>query len=102
VDRVYKQDIPAARRTLEKLVEQFSRLDSKTDWTALRIEPLLDHAKTLERLLRRPRFSRETARLPRGVSMFHADLVYFRDNIKTLQAILASARKPRTIRKAET
>jgi hypothetical protein len=37
VDRVYKGDIPAARRALERLRAEFSRLDSKTDWKRLRV-----------------------------------------------------------------
>jgi hypothetical protein len=92
VDRVYKRDIPATRKALEKLITEFSRLDSKTDWKRLRVQPLLEHARSLERLLRSPRFARETSRLPRGVAMFRSDLVYFRDNIKALKAVLESAR----------
>jgi hypothetical protein len=88
VDRVYKEDIPASRRALEELNRQFSRLDSRTDWSKLRIEPLLEHARTLERLLRSPKFSRETSRLRRGVVMFYSDLVYFRENLKALKVIL--------------
>jgi hypothetical protein len=93
VDRVYKGDIPAARRALERLKAEFSRFDSKTDWRRLRIQPLLEHARSLERLLRSPRFARETSRLPRGVPMFRSDLVYLRENIRALRAILASERK---------
>lgn len=93
MDRVYKADIPAARKALQKLRAEFTRLDSKTDWASLRIDPLLEHAKALERLLRSSRFSRETSRLPRGVSMFRSDLVYLRENLKTLKAILDSDRK---------
>ena len=88
VDRTYKQDIPAASRALEQIKTEFSRFDSKTDWKNLRVQPLLEHARSLERLLRSPQFARETSRLPRGVPMFHSDLVYFRENIKTLKAIL--------------
>jgi hypothetical protein len=68
MDRSYKEDIPSMRRTLVKLKEEFSGVISTTDWTKLRIEPLLDHAKSLERLLRSPKFARETARLRRGES----------------------------------
>lgn len=88
MDKAYKQDIPAARKALEKLKVEFSHLDSKTNWKALRVEPLLQHARSLERLLQSPRFAQEVARLPRGVAMFHSDLVYFRENVKALRAVL--------------
>jgi hypothetical protein len=76
VDRSYKEDIPKNRRAIEQLKKEFLDVASTTDWTRLRIEPLLEHVKFLERLLRSPKFARETARLRRGVVMFHADLVY--------------------------
>jgi hypothetical protein len=88
MDRVYKEDIPQKRRELEELKRKFSAVTSTTDWTKLRIEPLLEHAKSLERLLRSPKFSRETSRLRRGVVMFHSDLVYLRENVKALNSIL--------------
>ena len=88
MDRSYKEDIPKIRRALEELRKEFSTVASTTDWTKLRIEPLLDHVKSLERLLRSPKFSRETARLRRGVVMFHSDLVYLRENVKALKKIL--------------
>lgn len=91
MDRSYKEDIPALRRALENLVQAFSDVDAKTDWRRLRIEPLLEHATRLERLLRSPKFARETARLPMGVSMFRSDLLYLRENVKTLKAILGKA-----------
>ena len=94
MDRSYKEDIPIMRRTLVELKEEFSGVISTTDWTKLRIEPLLDHAKSLERLLRSPKFARETARLRRGVVMFHSDLVYLRENVKALKKILEVERKP--------
>ena len=87
MDRSYKEDIPIMRRTLVKLKEEFSGVISTSDWTKLRIEPLLDHVKSLERLLRSPKFARETARLRRGVVMFHSDLVYLRVNVKALKEI---------------
>jgi hypothetical protein len=104
VDRVYKEDIPAARGALETLKAEFSDLDSRTDWTKLRIEPLLQHARSLEGLLRSPEFVRETTRLPMGVSMFHSDLVYLRENVRVLRAILRSERRslqerPQPVRK---
>src|SRR6201987_5614722 len=89
MDRSYKEDIPKTRSALEELEKEFSGVASTTDWTKLRIEPLLDHVKSLERLLRSPKFARETARLRRGVVMFHSDLVYLRQNVKTLKEILA-------------
>jgi len=93
MDRSYKEDIPRTRRALEELKKEFAGLASTTDWTKLRIEPLLDHAKFLERLLRSPKFARETARLRRGVVMFQSDLVYFRENIKALKEILEVERR---------
>jgi hypothetical protein len=63
MDRSYKEDNPRARRALEELKKEFSGVASTTDWTKLRIEPLLEHVKFLEQLLRSPKFSRETARL---------------------------------------
>jgi hypothetical protein len=88
MDRSYKEDIPGARRALEELKKEFSGVASATDWTKLRIEPLLGHVKFLERLLQSPKFARETARLRRGVAMFHSDLVYLRENVKALNNIL--------------
>jgi hypothetical protein len=94
MDRSYKEDIPKARRALAELKKEFSALASTTDWTKLRIEPLLDHVKSLERLLRSSKFARETARLRRGVVMFHSDLIYLRENVKALKEILAVERSP--------
>src|SRR5215470_15408528 len=93
MDRSYKEDIPKTRRALEELTKEFSGVASTTNWTKLRIEPLLDHVKSLERLLRSPKFARETARLRRGVVMFHSDLVYLRQNVKALKEILEAERK---------
>lgn len=93
MDRSYKEDIPKTKRALEELKKEFSGVASATDWTRLRIEPLLDHVKSLERLLRSPKFARETARLRRGVVMFHSDLVYLRENVKALKEILDVEKK---------
>lgn len=93
MDSVYTGDIPAARKALEKLKVDFSVLKSTTDWNTLRVAPLLEHARSLERLLRSPKFAREVTRLRRGVSMFLSDLIYFRDNIKELKVILKSESK---------
>ena len=93
MDRSYKEDIPKAKRALEELKKEFSGIASTTDWTKLRIEPLLDHVKFLERLLRSPKFARETARLRRGVVMFHANLIYLRENVRALKEILEAERR---------
>src|ERR1700739_57710 len=93
MDRAYKQDIPSVIKRLEGLRDAFATLDSKTDWTRLRIEPLLEHAKSLDRLIHARQFTRETTRLRRGVAMFHADLVYFRENLQGLKKVLESERK---------
>jgi hypothetical protein len=93
MNRSYKEDIPKAKRALEELKKEFSGIASTTDWTKLRIEPLLDHVKCLEQLLRSPKFVRETARLRRGVVMFHSDLVYLRENVKALKEILQVERR---------
>jgi len=88
MDRSYKEDIPKMKRALQELKKEFSGVASTTDWTKLRIDPLLDHMESLERVLRSPKFARETARLRQGVVMFHSDLVYLRENIKALKQIL--------------
>ena len=93
MDRSYKEDVPHAKRALEGLKKDFSGVASTTDWVRLRVEPLLGHVKALDRLLKSPKFARETARLRRGVVMFHADLVYLRENVKTLKRILEDERK---------
>ena len=93
MDRSYKEDIPRAKRALEELRNEFAGVASTTDWKKLRIEPTLDHVKSLERVLRSPKFARETVRLRRGVVMFHADLIYLRENVKALKEILAVEKK---------
>jgi hypothetical protein len=93
VDRVYKAGIPKLRNELARLKEEFSTLESGTDWTKLRVEPLLRHAEVLEGLLSQPDFAREYSRLRRGVVMFHSDLVYLRDNVKALKSTLESEKK---------
>jgi hypothetical protein len=95
MDRSYKEDIPKTKRALEELKKEFSGVASTTDWAKLRIEPLLNHVKSLERLLRSPKFARETARLRRGVVMFHPDLVYLRENVKALKQVLDVERRSR-------
>src|SRR5215467_14954700 len=95
MDRSYKEDIPKMKRALEELKKEFAGVASTTDWIKLRIEPLLDHVKCLARLLRSPKFARETARLRRGVVMFHSDLIYLRENVKALKEILKVERRSR-------
>ena len=90
VDRVYKNDLPELRKSLEKLREDFAHAGSKTDWPKLRIEPLLRHLESLEELLESEEFSQEISRLRKGVELFHSDLVYFRTNIKGLEKVLES------------
>jgi hypothetical protein len=92
VDKVYRNGLPELRNALEKLREDFTNLGSKTDWTKLRIEPLLRHLESLEELLGSGEFSRESSRLTKGVELFHSDLVYFRTNVKGLKKILQSER----------
>jgi predicted nucleic acid-binding Zn-ribbon protein len=92
VDRVYKNELPELRNALEKLREDFADLGSETDWTKLRIDPLLKHLESLEALLGAREFSREFSRLRKGVELFHSDLVYFRTNVKGLKKILQSGK----------
>lgn len=93
VDKAYKADIRRLKNTFIKLKEEFSSLDSGTDWTRLRIEPLLRHAEALEHLLNSPDFSNEFSRLRKGVVMFHSDLVYLRENVKALEKMLESEKR---------
>ncbi len=93
VDRVYKADIPRLKNALVKLKDEFSRLNSETNWTGLRIEPLLRHAEVLEHTLNSPEFSNEFSRLRKGVVMFHSDLVYLRENVRALEKMLKSEKK---------
>lgn len=90
VDRVYKGALPAFRKTLEQMRDEFSRLKPKTNWAKLRVEPLLKHVKELEQRLKSREFSGESSRLKNGVSQFHSDLVYLRQNVRWLEEILRS------------
>jgi len=98
VDRVYKAGLPRLRNALEELREAFSHVDSGTNWAELRIGPLLKHVESLERLLASEEFSEESARLRRGVRMFHSDLVYLRSNVEWLKEILQSKQTSRAKR----
>ena len=94
VDRVYKTDLPRLKRKLEELKEGFSKIGpSRTDWVGLRIDPLLRHADSLERLSRSEEFSEEFSHLRRGVALFRSDLVYLRGNVEALQKLLESERR---------
>jgi len=91
VDRVYKADLPRLRRDLEELRREFDNRDSSgTNWTRLRVEPLLKHLDSLQELVKSEEFSREFSRLRKGVVMFHSDLVYLRVNVKALRELLRS------------
>ena len=48
---------------------------------------------TLERLIYSDEFSGESSRLPRGVELFHSDLVYLSQNVKGLQKLLLSEKR---------
>jgi hypothetical protein len=94
VDRVYKEDLPRLRNKLENLRADFSELGpSGAIWAGLRIDPLLKHLDTLERLMHSEQFSGEFSRLTKGVELFHSDLVYLRQNVKGLQKLLLSERR---------
>lgn len=90
MDRVYKEDVPAAIEALEQLRAELTELTPRTDWIGLRIEPLLAHARALVAVMRSPRHARATTRLSRGVVMFRSDLIYLRDNLRSLRAIVAA------------
>ncbi len=102
VDRVYKSGLPALRKELERLRKDFSDLGSRTNWVRLRIDPLLDHVRSLERLMGSEGLSREGSRLTRGVEMFHSDLVYLRTNVRGLQKVLESEKGARVRSKKPT
>lgn len=93
VDRVHKGAFSGFRADLEELREDFTRIDSKKDWNRLRVEPLLNHVDSLEALIRSKRFATEVPRLRRGVSMFHSDLIYLRQNILELRRAFRLAQK---------
>ena len=94
VDRVYKASLPRLRAELERLRKDFSSHGpSKTNWTKLRIEPLLRHLDSLEQVLHSEEFSGEASRLRKGVVFFHSDLVYLGDNVKALKSLLKAERK---------
>lgn len=93
VDRVYKRALGDFRADLGELREGFRRIESKTDWNGLRVEPLLKHVDSLEAIIKSERFASEVSRLKWGVSMFHADLVYLRHNILELRKTLLLVEK---------
>ena len=98
VDKVYKSALPRLRADLEKLRQEFASLGpKKTDWNELRVEPLLRHLDSLERLLHSDGFLEESSRLRKGVGLFHSDLVYLRGNVKGLKKVLQSERAHRKL-----
>lgn len=72
-----------------KLKAEFSALHSQTDWTKLRVDPLLQHVKQLEQRLK----SQGSTRLSKGVRLFHSDLAYLRENVNGLKEILRSEKE---------
>jgi hypothetical protein len=96
VDRVYRRAIPELRKQLEEMRREFARLDSGTDWVRLRVDPVLRHARELERRLTSPQFAKESARLTKGVALFHSDLVYLRTNVVQLRRLLPGRQQKRT------
>lgn len=88
VDRVYKGAIPEFKARLVEMRKEFASVPSKTDWNRLRVEPLLQHVTSLEAILRSKRHATQIARLTRGVSMFHSDLVYIQHNLRELEKTL--------------
>ena len=93
VDRVYIASLPRLMKDFHKLKEDFANLSSRTDWTKLRIDPLLSHLNSLEQLLKSEAFAQEFSRLSKGVVLFHSDLVYFRTNVQGLKKILESEKR---------
>lgn len=89
VDKVYQNAWTDFRRDLVKLKEEFAKIDVSTDWTRLRIDPLLEHLKLLENRVN----SWRDLHLRGAVPMLHSDLVYFRDNVRGLKKVLISERK---------
>ena len=99
VDRVYKSNLPALRKTLEKQRADIALLRPKSDWLRLRVDHLLRHARSLETVLRSTELSRRSYRLTRGVVFLHSDLVYLRTNVKGLEEIIRREKSLRTKRK---
>ena len=95
VDRVYKAGIRQLRKDLEELRREFAKLRLNTDWVRLRVDPVLEHARELERRLLSKKFSGEFSRLTKGVALFHSDLVYLRTNVKELTRLLETEKKRR-------
>jgi len=94
VDRVYKSALPRYRTDLLRLRKDFSNLGSAgTNWIELRIDPLLRHLDSLEKLLHSEEHSLGSSRLRKGVVLFHSDLVYLRDNVRGLERVLQAERK---------
>ena len=99
VDRVYKSNLPALRKALEKQRADIALLRPKSDWLRLRVDHLLRHARSLETVLRSTELSQGSHRLTRGVVFLHSDLVYLRTNVKGLEEIIRREKSLRTKRK---
>lgn len=87
MDRVYKEDIPRFIAALEAVGESVRSLNLSADWKAMRVRPLLAHARRLQQIATSPKFLKERSRLPGGVKMFRSDLVYLRTNVLALEDI---------------
>lgn len=86
VDRVYRTDLPELRKNLLNLRKEFSTLDTSTDWVLLRVDPLIAHVDRLQAMVR----IWDSSRLRGAVPLLHADLVYFRSNVRGLRRLLSS------------
>jgi hypothetical protein len=96
VDRMYRRSLPRLRASLERLRRDFARFDAGgAAWIAVRIDPLLRHARALEARLAALGGARVPARFTGAVPMLHADLVYLRANVAALERILDARRRAR-------
>jgi hypothetical protein len=89
VDRVYRSDLPHMREVLLNMRKEFLKANPSTAWVRLRIDPLLTHLEQLRTMV--PEW--DSSGPLGGVPMLHSDLVYFRQNVRGLQRVLASERK---------
>ena len=88
VDRVYKCNLPALRKILERQRADLALLRPKSDWLRQRVDHLLRHARSLETILQSGELSQRSYRLTRGVVFLHSDLVYLRTNVKGLEEVI--------------
>ena len=89
VDRVYRTNLPSLRKSLLNMRREFSALDTSTDWVRLRVDPLLAHIDQLRAMIGIWDSSRHRGAVP----LLHADLVYFRKNVRGLRRVLAVERR---------